>query len=39
MSNDAEKYLVTRDRGYLRKVLESAHAYGSELRRISIVFR
>ena len=31
MNNDAEKFLVTRDRGYLRKVLESSHAYGSDL--------
>ena len=34
MSNDAEKYLVTRDAGYLDKFLETAHAYGLELERL-----
>lgn len=31
IDNDAEKFLVTRDRGYLRKVLESSRAYGRDL--------
>jgi signal transduction histidine kinase len=31
MNSDAEKFLVTRDRGYLRKVLESSGAYGRDL--------
>jgi two-component system sensor histidine kinase GlrK len=34
MGNDAEKYLVTRDGGYLDKFLETAHAYGLELQRL-----
>jgi len=34
MGNDAEKYLVTRDPGYLDKFLEAAHAYGLELERL-----
>ena len=35
MSNDAEKYLVTRDTGYLDKFLETAHAYGLRARQSS----
>src|ERR1041384_1162261 len=31
MNSDAEKFLVTRDRGYLRKVRESSRAYGGDL--------
>lgn len=31
MNNDAEKFLVTRDRGYLRKVLESSEAFDHAL--------
>jgi signal transduction histidine kinase len=34
MGNDAEKYLVTRDAGYLDKFLETAHAFGLELERL-----
>jgi len=34
MGNDAEKYLVTRDAGYLDKFLETAHAHGLELERL-----
>ncbi len=34
MSSDAEKYLVTRDTGYLDKLLETANAYGVELERL-----
>jgi signal transduction histidine kinase len=34
MSNDAEKFLVTRDSGYLDKLLETAHAYGLELQHL-----
>ena len=33
MSNDAEKYLVTSDRGYLDKLQQTARDYGSDLRR------
>jgi len=33
MSSDAEKYLVTRDRGYLDKLQQTARDYGNELRR------
>src|SRR4051812_12240365 len=31
MNNDAEKFSVTRDRGYLRKVLDASRAYGRDL--------
>jgi two-component system sensor histidine kinase GlrK len=31
MNSDAEKFLVTRDRGYLRKVLEASRAFGRDL--------
>jgi two-component system sensor histidine kinase GlrK len=31
MNSDAEKFLVTRDRGYLRKVLETSNAFEREL--------
>ncbi|HEY4304574.1 MAG TPA: HAMP domain-containing sensor histidine kinase [Gemmatimonadaceae bacterium] len=31
MNSDAEKFLVTRDGGYLRKVLETSRAYGRDL--------
>jgi len=31
MNSDAQKFVVTRDRGYLRKVLESSRAYGADL--------
>jgi signal transduction histidine kinase len=31
MNSDAEKFLVTKDRGYLRKVLEASSAYGRDL--------
>jgi signal transduction histidine kinase len=34
MSNTAEKYLVTRDRGYLDKLTSLIAAYGAELRRL-----
>jgi signal transduction histidine kinase len=34
MNSDAEKFLVTRDEGYLRKVLESANAFGEDLARL-----
>lgn len=34
MSSDAEKYLVTRDRGYLDKLQQTAREYGNELRRV-----
>src|SRR4051794_27332704 len=34
MGNDAEKYLVTRDAGYLDKFLATAHAYGVEFERL-----
>ena len=34
MGNDAEKYLVTRDAGYLDKFLETSRAYGIELQRL-----
>jgi signal transduction histidine kinase len=34
MDSYAEKYLVTRDSGYLDKILETAHAYGLELHRL-----
>ena len=33
MSSDAEKYLVTRDRGYLDKLQQTVRDYGNELRR------
>jgi two-component system sensor histidine kinase GlrK len=33
MGSDAEKYLVTRDRGYLDKIQQTARDYGNELRR------
>jgi signal transduction histidine kinase len=33
MTSDVEKYLVTRDRGYLEKSLQSANAFGHELAR------
>jgi signal transduction histidine kinase len=33
IGSDAEKFSVTRDRGYLKKVTESAHAFGRELAR------
>jgi signal transduction histidine kinase len=34
MSSDAEKYLVTRDHGYLEKLQQTARDYGNELRRV-----
>ena len=34
MGNSAEKFLVTRDRGYLDKLANLAGAYGEELRRL-----
>ena len=34
MSNDAEKYLVTRDSRYLDKFLETTHAFGLELEHL-----
>lgn len=34
MTSDAQKYVVTRDRGYLRKFLQSADGYEAELRRL-----
>ncbi len=37
MSSDAEKFLVTRDRGYLGKFLESSRAYGRQLRHLDSI--
>jgi signal transduction histidine kinase len=34
MNSDAEKFLVTRDRGYFDKVVESADLFGRELTRL-----
>jgi signal transduction histidine kinase len=34
MNADAEKFIVTRDRGYLRKVLDSTHVFGADLAQL-----
>ncbi|HEY4218197.1 MAG TPA: ATP-binding protein [Gemmatimonadaceae bacterium] len=37
MSSDAEKFLVTRDAGYLNRVVETSHAYGASLHALDSV--